>query len=337
MKIKFLTLIALLTIFTLGAYAQPTVPSDVSTKAFSGKVIGDNNNSHSYSHGGQHNAHHNGHHGYNHNPHHNGNHGYDHNPHHHGNHHSGYGDHHHRPGYDHHPHHRPHNDEYDDDEEEYYDDDDDDQQYSDNNSNQSTDEDNNNDNNSVSDNSDVDLNLGAIKDPMIREAVEYLNAIRSNPAAYSEEIGVDLSNVVARHPLRWNEALGRAAQAKAQDMADRQYLAHVDPDGYGMNYRINAEGYTLQENWYEDKSKNNFESCASNWASDGKHPIKQLIYDGGADQDNAGHRVHLLGIRDFWSDCYDIGIGMAKESNGKCKWSVLIAKHHHNQDAYSDK
>ena len=352
--IKYLLLLALLAFCTNSLYSQPTIPTGAETIS-KGLYNSHHNpgNGHYQHHGGysQNHGQRPPHHGQP--PQHHGQRPQHHGQYHNGNH-SNYHHHHHNNDYD-----DDDDEEYDDDDEEYDDDDDeeydddedegdyyddddsydddDNQQYSDDNSNQSND---NNNNTSVSDNSDnsnVDLNLGAIKDPMVRQAVEYLNAVRSNPGAYSKEIGVDLSNVKALHPLRWNEALARAAQAKAQDMADRLYLAHVDPDGYGMNFKINAEGYSLQENWYDDKSKNNFESCASNWATEGKSTIIQLIYDGGATDENAGHRIHLLGMHSFWSDCYDIGIGYAKESGGKGKWSVLIAKHHFNQEPYSDK
>lgn len=41
-------------------------------------------------------------------------------------------------------------------------------------------------------------------------------------------------------------------------MAKRNYMDHVDPDGCGMNIKINAAGYKLRPDWYSDKKKNNF-------------------------------------------------------------------------------
>ncbi len=60
------------------------------------------------------------------------------------------------------------------------------------------------------------------------------------------------------HALTWNDALGKAAQAKAEDMAKRDYMDHVDPDGCGMNIKINEAGYKLRPDWYSDKKNNNF-------------------------------------------------------------------------------
>ena len=160
----------------------------------------------------------------------------------------------------------------------------------------------------------------------IENALMYLNAVRRNPSAYSTEIGVDLSGVQPLHELRWNQALAKAAQAKAQDMVDRNYFGHVDPDGGGMNFKINAAGYKLRDSWLSSFSNNNFESLAAGHQS-GKESIIMLIYDDGASNSNAGHRRHLLGIDPFWSDCYDIGIGMAKGGEYGYYWCILIAKH----------
>lgn len=162
----------------------------------------------------------------------------------------------------------------------------------------------------------------------IENAFNYLNAIRKNPARYSQEMGVNLNGIKAMPELRWNHTLAKVAQEKAQDMVDRDYFAHVDPDGCGINIKINAAGYTLRNDWYDDASKNYFESLGvgSN-ISTGKSIIHLLINDGGADNDDAGHRRHLLGIDDFWSNCYDIGIGMAKGGQYGYYWCVIIAKH----------
>lgn len=162
----------------------------------------------------------------------------------------------------------------------------------------------------------------------IENAFNYLNAIRKNPARYSQEMGVNLNGIKAMPELKWNHTLAKVAQEKAQDMVDRDYFAHVDPDGCGINIKINAAGYTLRNDWYDDASKNYFESLGvgSN-ISTGKSIIHLLINDGGADTDDAGHRHHLLGIDDFWSNCYDIGIGMAKGGQYGYYWCVIIAKH----------
>ena len=162
------------------------------------------------------------------------------------------------------------------------------------------------------------------------EAIYYLNSVRKNPSAFSEQIGADLGYVQARPMLKVNESLMKAAQAKAEDMANRNYFAHVDPEGYGMNYRIHEAGYDIPAEWYSNKANNYVESigCGTNMST-GKSIINLLVLD--ADVPSLGHRIHLLGIDEFNSTCVDIGVGHAYNPNSLYKhyWSILIAKHNY--------
>ena len=165
--------------------------------------------------------------------------------------------------------------------------------------------------------------------PELMEALNYLNSVRANPGKFSNEIGVNLSDIKPMHALKWNSSLAAAASFKAQDMANRNYFGHVNPEGYGMNYYINKYGYSLVPSWFEQKSNNFFESISAG-AESPKEAIINLIDDGGETVHlNAGHRVHLLGIKDFYQPCYDIGIGWAYNANSTYKYycCVLIAKH----------
>ncbi len=175
---------------------------------------------------------------------------------------------------------------------------------------------------------DNDNNSNQSVDSEVEAAFNYLNSIRQNPSDYADEITPYLKNVRALGRLNWNSSLAKAAQMKAEDMASRGYFAHVDPDGYGMNYYIDSFGYSLDPDWISDRSDNFFESLAAG-NSTGKAAVSQLIYDGGADNSSAGHRRHLLGIDDFYAECYDIGIGMAynPQSDYRYYWSFIVAKH----------
>jgi len=175
-------------------------------------------------------------------------------------------------------------------------------------------------------------NVANNQPPNFQEAVEYLNNVRANPNAYSNEIGVSLIDVDPMHPLKWNANLAAAAQRKAQDMADRNYFAHVDPDGYGMNYFIQNAGYQLISDFLSENASNNFESLSAGSATP-KASIIALIKDEGVV--GYGHRKHLLAIDDFWKPCYDIGIGWGYNANSTYKTycCVLIAKHDWNGNA----
>ena len=159
-----------------------------------------------------------------------------------------------------------------------------------------------------------------------KTAFVYLNKIRQNPDSYSKEIGVDLSDVSPIHQLRWNDTLALVAEERAQDMADRNYCAHVDPEGYGVNYKINKAGYKLNKLFLEDKSANFFESIGCGHEN-GIELIKELIID--RNTPDLGHRYHLLGIGDWDKNLYEIGIGFVKAKNAEyiSYASIIIAKH----------
>lgn len=163
------------------------------------------------------------------------------------------------------------------------------------------------------------------------EAFTYLNKIRRNPNDFSSEIGADLSGIESRQTLNWNENLARVAEERAYDMAYRNYTSHVDPDGFGVNVKMNKGGYRLATYLLNDPSANNFESIAatSEYDKSGSQIINQLILDEGVP--DLGHRKHLLGITDWDASLYDAGIGIvrAKDENNVYRTyaCVIIAKH----------
>jgi uncharacterized protein YkwD len=127
--------------------------------------------------------------------------------------------------------------------------------------------------------------------------------------------------------LIWNNTLASVAEAKAYDMAKRNYFDHIDPGGYGINYYINKAGYKLNAEWTQDKSDNSFESIVAG-PEDGQAALKTLIMDNGVT--SFGHRDHLLGIGDWNASLTDIGIGFARRDTGSdytTYVSIIIAKH----------
>lgn len=157
-----------------------------------------------------------------------------------------------------------------------------------------------------------------------KEAFDYLNKIRANPGNYSKELGVNLNRVKPSIALQWNDTLAKEAERKAQEMATKDYFAHVDKKGYGMNYYVNKAGYRLPDFWLENKKNNQIESLGAN--SEGPSGfIKQLIKDEGV-PDN-GHRRHLLSIDEFYKSNTNIGIGIAYNPKSTYKYycCILIA------------
>jgi len=160
-----------------------------------------------------------------------------------------------------------------------------------------------------------------------RAGFTLLNDIRTNTSKYYNEFEFLKNQEMQHTPLAWNDTLARVAEAKAYDMAKRDYFAHVDPDGYGINHFINKSGYQLREEWLLNKSDNYFESCSAN-PSSGEGAIKRLVVDAGTA--NLGHRNHLLGNGEWNASLKDIGIGFARRATGSTYQTyvcVIIAKH----------
>lgn len=158
-------------------------------------------------------------------------------------------------------------------------------------------------------------------------AYELLNDIRRHPERYRKSLQLNPREALTKTPLRWNDTLARVAEARAYDMATRDYFGHVDPDGYGPNYHIHHGGYTLNPDWLKSLTANNFESIAANYAraTDG---IRSLIL--GKGQPIKYHRKHLLGMDKWNHSLIDIGIGYVRMPSGseyKSYMCVLIAKH----------
>jgi len=159
-----------------------------------------------------------------------------------------------------------------------------------------------------------------------QQAFQLMNTIRSNPQKYYKDLHLNSKLRITQAPLRWNDTLAKVAEAKALDMAKRNYFEHVNPDGYGINYFINLSGYKLNADWLKDKKENFFESIGSGHDS-GEAAVKSLIID--EEEATRGHRDHLLGIGDWDASLQDVGIGFVKCDGGKYQSyiCIIIAKH----------
>jgi hypothetical protein len=89
--------------------------------------------------------------------------------------------------------------------------------------------------------------------------IELINRARANPAAEAARLGLDLNDGLPpgtisaspKPPLAPNQMLIEAAAAHSQDMIDRDFFAHLNPDGDGPGDRIAAEGYSARA-WAEN-------------------------------------------------------------------------------------
>jgi len=196
--------------------------------------------------------------------------------------------------------------------------------------------------------------------------LERLNALRADPPAYMDafraivlspeargdcdegpEITAPLAHYQPRPPLAPHPALTAAARGHAADMVDRDYFAHVSPEGVGPNARIRAEGFPLDGEvrvdgavWrYGDAlGDNQTESLfqTERW-SDGYSPylstdhwadaVDNLIAD--ACVPERGHRDHLLGNNPLSAMDRLVGIGWAVDERpdapGWMGWKLALA------------
>lgn len=160
-----------------------------------------------------------------------------------------------------------------------------------------------------------------------RAEFNLINKMRANPAAYTQELGVNLDSVMAQPALVWNDTLAKVAETKVIDMATRGYFAHVDPDGFGINHYLSKAGYSLEASWTKEDKLNYFESIQAG-AHDGEDAVKSLIID--KYSADLGHRKAILGMTTFKAACNEIGIGFIRCKEG-CKYrtytSIIIAMH----------
>jgi uncharacterized protein YkwD len=134
--------------------------------------------------------------------------------------------------------------------------------------------------------------------------LEQLNDARANPAAYGQQIGVDLSNVAAAQPLAFDPLLIAAARGHSQDMNDHAYFGHNSPGGADPGQRITAQGY----NWTSWG-----ESIAAGYTSTAS-ALSALIVDAGIS--DLGHRRHLLAMDPIFLGQTQVGIGIVMNGSG---------------------
>jgi hypothetical protein len=141
-----------------------------------------------------------------------------------------------------------------------------------------------------------------------------LNMIRSNPPAYGQKIGLDLSGVASQPPLAVNKNLTGSARFHAKEMLDHDYFSHTSPvSGKGSNQMAVDHGYDLfgsglDKNW---GTVNNIESNAYGFNRIPTYPeaIELLIIDEGVP--SLGHRAHLLATYAFYQKHREVGCGRA--------------------------
>ncbi|MFC1591472.1 CAP domain-containing protein [Thermodesulfobacteriota bacterium] len=136
----------------------------------------------------------------------------------------------------------------------------------------------------------------------------------------------DIADLAGRHPgqgrstMTCNAILAQVARKRAQDMGERDYFSHTNPDGYGPNYLVTQAGYVLPDFYSTARDANNIESIASGY--------EQADDAWDAWLGSPLHRQHVLGEASFYADQIEYGIGYAyvPGSTYKHYWVFLSAQ-----------
>jgi len=173
-----------------------------------------------------------------------------------------------------------------------------------------------------------DFQLSGIDKGEAKIMFDYLQELRQMNAPKSDLLSKYVKNKKAI--LYWNDTLALVAEARAKDMVKNKYFDHVDKKGRAVNYYIAESGYSLEEEWTENKRDNFFESLQAG-ADDGRAAIKDLIIDEGVP--GKGHRKHLLGLDDWNEKNVDVGIAFyrcsAEDHSFYSSYTVIIIARHH--------
>ncbi len=142
------------------------------------------------------------------------------------------------------------------------------------------------------------------------------------PSAQEQRI----ADLMRAHPdqqrpaLTCDPILEQVARARAQDMADRAYFSHTNPDGLGPNTLVRQAGYPLP-GWYSTAlDGNNIESIA---AGPSTADAAWNLWLG-----SPGHSTHLLGLDPFWAEQIEYGIGFVAKPGSPYTyyWAAITAK-----------
>ena len=124
-------------------------------------------------------------------------------------------------------------------------------------------------------------------------------------AAYEQEV-FDLVNQIREEnglePFVYNETLAETARAHSQDMIDRNFFDHYNPDGKSPFDRMEANGIR-------------YSMAAENIAAG--YPSPEAVVEGWMNSD--GHRANILG------GCEELGVGLALGGSYGYYWTQCFA------------
>ena len=118
--------------------------------------------------------------------------------------------------------------------------------------------------------------------------------------------------------MNCDPTLSSVARARAQDMANRAYFDHVNPDGFGPDILVERAGYNLPY-WYPVTNRSNhIESIAYGTS----YTTAELAWN--ALMTSQTHITHLRGETDFFGGQSEFGVGYSY-ANRRHYWVIISA------------
>lgn len=155
----------------------------------------------------------------------------------------------------------------------------------------------------------------------------YLPLVIKAPACSPNAQEQQIALYMIEHPdqqrpsLTCHPILARVARERAEDMAQRHYCSHVNPDNLGPNYLVTQAGYVLPSFYSTAPDANNIEAIACG------HTTAEAAWQ--AWMNSSSHRTQLLGLDPFFADQIEYGIGYVYDPAGSPfyhYWVVITAR-----------
>lgn len=163
------------------------------------------------------------------------------------------------------------------------------------------------------------------------------NAASSEPELELNEQELRLAHLIENHSnqsrprMILDPILHLVARSKAQDLGERGYEGHVDPDGYGPNEAILAAGYGLPRWWADqtDRKSNHVESLGFGYNGSPDGFFDRWL-------NSPGHRRHLLAESSFYQGQTHFAVGYAYVENSKYKHYYSFISAPPNEAPFTD-
>ena len=122
-----------------------------------------------------------------------------------------------------------------------------------------------------------------------------------------------------RPAMQLDPILSQVARERAQDMADRDYFSHTNPDGFAANYLVWEAGYDLPAFWGHGAADNYIESIAAGYAAPADTWVDWM--------NSPPHRTHILAIDPFYQNQTSYGVGYAYSAHSTYHhyWVIITA------------